>query len=301
MKVVIFCGGFGLRMRSEHDPVPKPMARIGERPVLWHVMRYYAHYGHKEFILCLGYGALTVKNYFLDYQEHCSNDFVLSNGGSRIQLLNSDIDGWRITFVDTGIDTPIGERLRRVRPHLGSDEMFLANYGDVLTDAPLDRMVTTFMQSGATASLTAVPPQASFHVIRYGHDFCIDAVHSVSELPLRENGGYFIFRPELFNVLHEGDDLVTDAFPRLAATRQLLAIPHDGFWASMDTMKERIYLQQLHEQGRSPWEVWAPRALTPTPPARPSSLSVESMYVQAGLLSPGSGPKAATRQTGGAA
>ncbi|MGZ3374794.1 MAG: glucose-1-phosphate cytidylyltransferase [Gemmatimonadaceae bacterium] len=299
MKVVIFCGGLGLRMRSEQDAAPKPMAHIGERPVLWHVMRYYAHFGHKEFILCLGYGALAVKNYFLDYQEHCSNDFVLSEGGARTELLNSDIDGWKITFVDTGIDTAIGERLRRVRPHLGNDETFLANYGDVLTDAPLDRVIAEFMQSNATASLLAVPPQASFHVLRYGADFRIDAMHSVSELALRENGGYFIFRRDIFGTLHEGEDLVADAFPRLAAVGKLLAIPHDGFWAPMDTMKERLYLEQLHAQGRSPWEVWSPRAVS-IPTVRPTGLPVESMYVPPGPLArPGS--RAITHGAGGAA
>jgi glucose-1-phosphate cytidylyltransferase len=242
-----------------------------------------------------------VKNYFLDYQEHCSNDFVLSEGGSRIELLNSDIDGWRITFVDTGLDTAIGERLRRVRAFLGDDEIFLANYGDVLTDAPLDRMVTEFEQSDATAGLLAVPPQASFHVLRYGADQRIDAVHSVSELALRENGGYFILRPGIFDYLDEGEDLVGDAFPRLAAERKLLAMPHDGFWAPMDTMKERMHLEQLHAEGRSPWEVWSPLSLVQIPSGRPPLMPVETMFVESG--SPSSqmvGPRVSGR-VGGAA
>jgi glucose-1-phosphate cytidylyltransferase len=294
MKVVIFCGGYGLRMRSEQDDAPKPMASIGERPVLWHVMRYYAHHGHKDFILCLGYGALAVKNYFLDYREHCSNDFVLSGGGSNIELLNSDIDDWRITFVDTGIDTAIGERLRRVRHFLDGDEMFLANYGDCLTDAPLDRMVATFAASDATASLLAVPPQGSFHVLRYGEDHRIDAVHSVSELALRENGGYFTLRQGIFDVLDEGEDLVSDAFPRLASRGKLLAIPHDGFWAPMDTMKERLHLEQLHADGTSPWEVWRQRPMSTAPVPEWGRLPVESMFVDempAPRLRPMVGPR----------
>lgn len=143
MKVVIFCGGFGLRMRSGVDSAPKPMMTIGDRPVLWHVMRYYAHFGHTEFILALGFGGSAVKEYFLRYEETVSNDFVMTKGGQRIELLDSDISEWKITFVDTGIDTSIGERLRRVRPYLEDDDVFLANYGDVLTDARWTRSSTT--------------------------------------------------------------------------------------------------------------------------------------------------------------
>src|SRR6476620_11171916 len=151
MKVVLFCGGLGLRMRSSDDSAPKPMMPIGHRPVLWHVMRYYAHFGHTEFILCLGYGANAVKDYFLNYQETHSNDFVMVKGGEKIELLSSDISDWRITFVDTGIDTAIGERLRRVRPYLDGDEIFLANYGDVLTDAPINDLVDQFCRTDAVA------------------------------------------------------------------------------------------------------------------------------------------------------
>lgn len=135
MKVVLFCGGYGMRMRNgPGDAVPKPMQMVGPRPLIWHVMRYYAHFGHKEFILCLGYGADHIKNYFLTYQEAASNDFVMSGG--QVQLMHSDISDWTISFVDTGLESPIGERLRRVRDYLDGDEYFLANYADVLTDAP---------------------------------------------------------------------------------------------------------------------------------------------------------------------
>ena len=165
MKVVLFCGGLGLRMRESEGSLPKPMMPIGHRPVLWHVMRYYAHFGHNEFILCLGHGAKSVKEYFLNYEETASNDFVLSKGGEQIELLDTDISDWRITFVDTGIETPIGERLRRVRHHLDDDQMFLANYGDVLTDAPLDDMVKQVRDSNDVASMLAIKPRESFHVV----------------------------------------------------------------------------------------------------------------------------------------
>jgi glucose-1-phosphate cytidylyltransferase len=266
VKVVLFCGGLGLRMRSHVDAAPKPMMNIGDRPVLWHIMRYYAHFGHTEFILCLGYGAASVKEYFLHYDETHSNDFVMSKGGQRIELLESDISEWRISFIETGIDTSIGERLRRVRHLLDDDEVFLANYGDVLTDAPLNQIIEEFVASDATASMLAVPPQESFHVVDIDDDCSVTGIESVASLPLWENGGYFVLRQGVFDVLHRGEDLVTDAFPRLAQQRRLKAVKHTGFWAPMDTRKERSLLEELHRSGKAPWKLWARTPDEPRPP-----------------------------------
>jgi len=138
MKVVLFCGGRGIRLREHSEAVPKPMVTIGYRPILWHVMRYYAHYGHREFILCLGYKADVIKRYFLDYEEALSNDFVLNGSDRKVELLGRDMDDWEISFVDTGLNATLAERLCAIRPHLGGDDVFLANYADVLTDAPLN-------------------------------------------------------------------------------------------------------------------------------------------------------------------
>jgi glucose-1-phosphate cytidylyltransferase len=257
MKVVLFCGGLGMRMRSGIDaPLPKPMMPIGSRPVLWHIMRYYAHFGHNEFILCLGFGAHAVKDYFLDYHETHSNDFVLSNAGRKIELLSSDISDWRITFVDTGIDTPIGERLRRVREHLGDDDVFLANYGDVLTDAPMNDLLDEFLETDAIGSMLAVAPQDSFHVVRISTDGCLTGIEPVAEMDMRINGGYFILRQEIFNFLDEGDDLVVNGFTRAAQTGRFRAVRFDGFWAPMDTLKERMALEEMHRSGNRPWAVW---------------------------------------------
>ena len=160
MKVVLFCGGYGMRMRNgTADDVPKPMAMVGPRPLIWHVMRYYAHFGHTDFILCLGYGAHHIKRFFLEYEETTSNDFVLRDG--RATLLSTDISDWSISFVQTGIRSPIGERLRRVRDHLDGDEVFLANYADVLTDAPLPDILDRFEAADVGASMMVVPPPAS--------------------------------------------------------------------------------------------------------------------------------------------
>jgi glucose-1-phosphate cytidylyltransferase len=256
VKVVIFCGGLGLRMRSSDDSAPKPMVPVGHRPVLWHVMRYYAHFGHTEFILCLGYGANAVKDYFLNYQETHSNDFVLSKGGEQIELLSSDISEWRITFVDTGIDTAIGERLRRVRRYLDDDEVFLANYGDVLTDAPMNQIVDQLLATDAAASLLAVPPQDSFHVVYINDRSRITGFVPAAEMNMRINGGYFVLRQDIFDYLNEGEDLVMNACVRAAADGRMLAIPYDGFWAAMDTLKERSWLEDLYRTGQSPWAVW---------------------------------------------
>lgn len=264
MKVVLFCGGLGMRMRSGPDSVPKPMMPIGNRPVLWHVMRYYAYFGHTDFILCLGYGANAVKDYFLDYRETHSNDFVMHKGGEQIELLSSDISEWSITFVDTGIDTLIGERLRRVRPYLEGDDIFLANYGDVLTDAPLDTIIEEFAATDAVGSLLAVSPQDSFHVVRIDGNNLVREFQPVADMDMRINGGYFVLRQGIFDYLNEAEDLVMNACVRAAAVGRMRAVRYDGFWAPMDTLKERAKLEDLHRRRISPWALWDKRQPEPT-------------------------------------
>jgi glucose-1-phosphate cytidylyltransferase len=272
MKVVLFCGGLGLRMRSSDDSAPKPMMPIGHRPVLWHVMRYYAHFGHTDFILCLGYGARAVKDYFLNYHEAHSNDFVLTKGGEHVELLDSDISEWSITFIDTGIDTAIGERLRQVRRYLNDDEIFLANYGDVLTDAPLNDIIDEGAASDVAGSLLAVPPQDSFHVVDIDSASRITAFTPAAEMNMRINGGYFVLKQDIFEYLHEGEDLVMNACVRAAEDGRMLAIPYDGFWAAMDTLKERSWLEDLYRAGQCPWAVW--QELPPTAARRIAAVDV---------------------------
>lgn len=273
MKVVLFCGGYGMRMRDDVTDVPKPMQLIGDRPLLWHVMRFYAHFGHTEFILCLGYGAHHVVDFFRNYDETRSNDFVLRKGGTEIELLSSDIPDWTITFVHTGLDTAIGERLRRVRKYVDDEDVFAANYADVLTDAPLDLVEQNFRRSGAVGSLLAVPPQAAFHLVETDADSYVEDIVDVSTLPVQENGGYFFFTPEIFDHLHEGEDLVTDALPRLIRRRQLIAWPHRGFWKPADTVKERNELDALARHRGRPWALWdeAPGDDRTSPPVDPAA------------------------------
>jgi glucose-1-phosphate cytidylyltransferase len=262
MKVVLFCGGLGMRIRTDNQSLPKPMMPIGTRPVLWHVMRYYAHFGHKDFILCLGYGAQAVKDYFLNYRETTSNDFVLMQGGEDVKMLSTDISEWTISFIDTGMDTAIGERLRRVRPYLDGDDMFLANYGDVLTDAPMNDLIKQFATTDAVAQLLAVKPQDSFHVVDIEGDSTVTGLTAVANMSMRINGGYFVFRKEIFDYLNEGDDLVMDACIRAARVGRVRAVQYDGFWAPMDTLKERSALEEQYRRGNSPWALWRDTPVT---------------------------------------
>ena len=272
MKVVLFCGGLGMRMRDGASTAPKPMAMVGERPLLWHVMRYYAHYGHTDFVLCLGYGASAVKDFFLNYDETRSNDFVIENGARDVKLFSTDISDWRITLVDTGLHSAIGERLRRVRRFVADEQMFMANYADVLTTAPLPEIVERFQASDAIASLLAVPPQSSHHVVDIGDDGLITQVTPMQDLRQWENGGYFVLRPEIFDHLHEGEDLVEDALMRrLVPQRRVLAYPYKGYWSPADTVKERAGLEEMYQRGNCPWMVWDPERCGAGTPAYSSA------------------------------
>ena len=268
MKVVLFCGGLGMRMRDGTSNAPKPMARGGERPLLWHVMRYYAHFGHTEFVLCLGYGASVVKDFFLTYDETRSNDFVIENGARDVELFSTDISDWRITLVDTGLNSPIGERLRRVRRFVDGDEMFMANYADVLTNVPLPDMIERFEASDAVASLLAVPPQSSHHVVDIGDNGLITQVTPMRDLRQWENGGYFLLRPGIFDMLNEGEDLVEDAIMRrLVPQSKVLAYPYKGYWSPADTVKERAQLEEMYHRGNCPWMIWDPERSGTTKPS----------------------------------
>ena len=259
MKVVLFCGGQGLRMRVFSGCVPTPMATIGSRPVLWHVMRYYAYFGHRDFVLCLGYRGDVIKEYFLHYDETVSNDFVLAEGGKSIELLNADIQDWRITFVDTGPDATIGQRLLSVKPQLAGEAMFLANYADGLTDAPLGDLVEDFSRRDKVAAFISVRPPQTFHVLSIADDGDVEAITHVRDSDIWMNGGYFLFRNAIFDYLRPGEDLVDEPFQRLIADRQLIAYRHAGFWRAMDTLKEMQELEALHESGKPPWALWQRR------------------------------------------
>lgn len=257
MKVVLFCGGLGIRLREHVDNVPKPLAPIGYRPIIWHLMKYYAHFGHKDFILCLGYRGDLIKHYFLNYEEALSNDFVLTDGGRTRELLNSDIEDWRITFVETGLQANIGERLMAVREHLAGEEMFLANYADGLTDLQLPRLIEAARESAAVATFLSVRPNLSYHFVTTDERGMVSSFRDIAQSGLRVNGGFFAFRREIFDYIEPGEELVEEPFDRLIAERRLLAFPYDGLWVPMDTAKDKQRLEELYAAGRPPWYVWA--------------------------------------------
>jgi len=258
MKVVLFCGGLGMRLRDYSKTIPKPMVKVGYRPILWHVMKYYAHYGHKDFILCLGYRADAIKQYFLRYNECASNDFVLSNGGKQLELLNSDIQDWRITFADTGINSNIGQRLKAVEKHLEGEEKFLANYSDGLTDLPLPQQIEHFHHQDKVASFLCVRPNLSYHLVslKEGNGNLVSDIHAISNGSVRINGGFFIFKKEIFGYIRAKEELVAEPFQRLVQEEQLIGYRYDGFWAGMDTFKDKQQLDNLCAGGVAPWEVW---------------------------------------------
>jgi glucose-1-phosphate cytidylyltransferase len=251
MKVVIFCGGMGIRMGEATQRIPKPMIRVGTQPILWHIMKWYASWGHRDFILCLGYRAEVVKDYFLHYEEALANDFVLD--GRDVQLLSSDMDGWRITFLDTGMRATIGERLKAAEEHVGDDELFLANYGDGLTDAPLDEMVTALADSGKTGLFISVRPSLTYHMVEADEDGVVTSIGPIDSANVRINGGYFVFRRRIFDDINPGEELVEAPFRRLIERGELLAYPYDGFWEPMDTIKDKQKLDALLESGNVPW------------------------------------------------
>jgi glucose-1-phosphate cytidylyltransferase len=256
MKVVLFCGGMGTRLRDYSENVPKPLVPIGSRPILWHLMKYYAHFGHKEFILCLGHGGAAIKEYFLKYDECASNDFVLHGSGRRVELLHTDIDDWRVTFVDTGLQSNVGQRLAVVRPLLGREEMFLANYADGLTDMNLDEYVELFRRRDKVACFMSVPVPHTFHVVEADSAQLAVDIQPVSTSGIRINSGFFALRREIFEYMEPGEELVVEPFRRLIAKQQLLAVPYDGFWRSMDTFKDKMHFDDFVAQGNVPWQVW---------------------------------------------
>jgi len=265
MKVVLFCGGQGMRLREFSDKIPKPMVPIGYRPILWYIMKYYAHYGHRDFILCLGYMGDTIKNYFVNYDEYLSNDFVYSKGGSKLNLLNKDIDDWTITFADTGINTSLGERLLSVKKYLQDESCFLVNYSDVLTDLPLPEMITHFKAVDKIGMFMVTPPQRSFHVVNFDQDNKVREISALSKSGLWVNAGYFAFKNKIFDYLAPGEDLVDDALPRLVEENQLSVYPYHGKWITMDTFKEKQTLDDMYSRGETPWEVWKERKIHQVP------------------------------------
>lgn len=257
MKVVLFCGGLGTRLREHSNTIPKPLVDIGGRPILWHLMKYYAYYGHKDFIICLGFKGEMIKEFFLTYNPYLTQNFTMSNGGKELVPEKSDIHDWNITFVDTGLHTNIGQRLYAVKEYLKDEEVFLANYSDQLSDLPLDEYLNKFLEGNKAAALLGVKPtQKSYHVVSIENDDTVLDIKPVSQSDHWINGGYFILRKEIFDYIREGEELVEEPLRRLIDEQKLFAFRYAGFYACMDTFKDKIMFDRMNGCGETPWAIW---------------------------------------------
>ena len=257
MKVVLFCGGLGMRLREYSENIPKPMVPIGHRPIVWNLMKYYAHYDNKEFILCLGHNSHVIKDYFLNYDECLTNDFVLEGGSA--SLKSTDIDDWKITFADTGLNSNIGMRLKAVEKYLddlGQEDMFMANYADGLSDVPMDEMLDFFEKSNKMACFLCVKPAQTFHYVHLNEDGTVKSIQDTTSNGLTVNGGFFIFKKKIFDYIKDGEELVHEPFQRLIEENQLIAYQYDGFWKCMDTFKDKQTFDELYSAGSCPWQIW---------------------------------------------
>ena len=256
MKVVILAGGFGTRLAEETDLKPKPMVEIGERPILWHVMKHYRSYGHREFLIALGYRGEIVKRYFVE--EHVlAGDMTIDAAGRRIEQTTIGREDWIVHLLDTGERTNTGGRVRRLADRL-QDGTFLATYGDGVSNVDLDRLLEFHRSHGLLATVTAVRPPARFGSLIFDGDL----VREFSEKPqIGEgwiNGGFFVLEPEVLRYIDADDSsLELDALERLARERQLAAFRHEGFWQCMDTLRDKRLLERLWSSGDPPWRVWS--------------------------------------------
>jgi glucose-1-phosphate cytidylyltransferase len=256
MKVVIFCGGLGMRLRDYSENIPKPMVPIGHLPILWHVMKYYAHFGHKDFILCLGYRADDIIRCFSPNCERPESYSSLPSTSRSRELFENDIRGWNITFADTGLHSNIGQRLKAVEQYLAGEEAFLANYADGLVDLPLPKILEFAAKSGKIATFVSAKPNLYYHTISAGQDGIVTGIRPIRESGLRINTGFFVFKRDIFEYIRGGEDLVFEPFERLIQERQLMAYHHNGFYACMDTFKEKQQLDDMYARGEAPWVLW---------------------------------------------
>jgi glucose-1-phosphate cytidylyltransferase len=254
MKVVLFCGGFGTRIRDYGENVPKPMIPVGEQPILWHVMQYYSQYGHRDFVLCLGYKANTIKEFFLNWRQQTYSDCVISDAGRKVEFLGDRLPDWRVTLVDTGLWRNIGQRLCAVREHVKDEKMFLANYSDGLCDAPLPQMIELLEKSGKTGCFLAVRPPLTFHLVEFDANGGVQRMRASADSDIWINAGFFVFRNKVFDYINEGEELVVEPFERMIADGELIAYRHNGFFRAMDTLRDKQLLEDMVQRGHMPWQ-----------------------------------------------
>ncbi len=262
MKTVILCGGYGTRIREVAENLPKPMIPIGHAPILWHIMKYYAHFGHRDFVLCLGYKSEVIRNYFLNYGT-APSDLTITLGGTipPLKRVSTDEDGWTITLAETGLNAMTGARLKRIKAHIGTDKTFMLTYGDGVGDVDLEALLAFHKAHGKIATVTGVHPPGRFGELMY--DETSKNVQGFNEKPQvsggRINGGFFVFNAEIFDYLSDEESLVLEQDPirRLVADGQLQVFEHDGFWQPMDTSREYTLLNEMYQNKQAPWVKWS--------------------------------------------
>jgi len=260
MKVAILCGGQGTRIRGVDDNLPKPMIPIGRFPILWHIMKYYAECGYKEFVLCLGYKGQVIKEFFMNYETH-TNDFTLTlDTAKRMEFHNTHNEiNWKITLAETGLNAMTGARVRKVRKYLQGEENFMLTYGDGVGNIHLQRLEEFHRAHGKILTITGVRPPGRFGELMSDPE---GRVTEFNEKPQasggRISGGFFVCRKEIFNYLDEREDLVLEQEPmrRLVSEGQMMVYEHDGFWQPMDTYRDYMLLNELYQKGKTPWVVW---------------------------------------------
>ncbi len=258
MKVVILAGGFGTRISEESQFRPKPMIEIGGKPILWHIMKIYSHYGFNDFIICCGYKGYYIKEYFANYFLHESDVTFDFREGERKIIHAQHTEPWRVTLVDTGYDTMTGGRLKRIEQYVG-DSAFMMTYGDGVSDVDIGKLLAFHETQGKIATVTAIRPAGRYGALSF--DAETKRVEAFQEKPLGDgnfvSGGFFVFEPKIFGLL-ENDATVLELEPlkRLAENGELMAYRHDGFWQSMDTLRDKKLLEKLWEMGNAPWKVW---------------------------------------------
>lgn len=257
MKVVLLAGGFGTRFSEESEYKPKPMIEIGGMPILWHIMKEYSYYGFHDFIICAGYKQHIIKEWFADYFLHTSDITFDFTEGNKMIIHNQHAEPWRVTVVDTGLNTMTGGRIRRVQSYIG-DEPFMMTYGDGVCDVNMDRLLEFHKSHGKLATLTAVRVEQQKGILNIGGD---NAVYSFREKNASDgtpiNAGYMVLNPEIFDYIQDDQSVFEkDVLPAVAEQGELMSYIHRGFWQCMDTKREKDILEQMWNQGKAPWKVW---------------------------------------------
>ena len=258
MKVVILCGGQGMRLREETEIKPKPMVTIGDMPILWHIMKTYAHYGFNDFILCLGYKGEVIKDYFYRY-EILANDFTVELGSRKVKIYPKHSEGgWKVTLADTGLEAMTGARTKRIEKYIDTDT-FMLTYGDGLTDLNIQELLNFHNSHGKIGTLTGVFPPSRYGELLIHEDRVLTFKEKPKDHNNSINGGYFVFNKKLFEYLKDADSscvLEREPLERLAADGELKVFRHEGFWQCMDTYRDYKYLNELWQDGNAPWKKW---------------------------------------------